>query len=674
MTRRPSGRAHSQFSGSHPRHRPGPAHLPEPGARAAPWPARASPPSRPGRRTEGGRRPRDRRPGWRLEFPWGQRRADRTGGHDQVTARRAAHAEVDLGRVVRLRTTIAYVVILAGLAVLLGRLISIQGAQADHLRALALSQQVGAVVLPSHRGRIFDRLGRPLATNLETQSVYAVPRAISDRAAFARKVAPLLKMDPRLVERRLEPHLYFVWLQRKVTPETVAALRALGLEGKLGFLAEDRRAYPNGSLAAHLLGFVGIDNQGLAGVELGYDEILQGRAGKAVGGRDAIGRLRPDTQRLATAPADGADVVLTVDEVIQHLTERALAGALEQTGAVRGMALVMDPRSGEMLAMAAAPAFAPGSFDRVAPARWSNRPISDVFEPGSTFKLVTAAAALDSGRVRTTDRFGCPEYLQVGSHRIRDAHRTCKTTQNLADVLRRSSNVGAAEVAQRLGKEVLYHYIRRFGFGAPTGIDLPGEAAGIVNPPAEWRGPGLQTIAFGQGISATALQMLAAASALANDGVMVQPHVMRMVRDREGRLLRAASPEPGRRVVSAATAAALLRMMVRTVEDGTGAAAALPGYVVAGKTGTAQKPGPDGGYLPGRYVASFIGFVPVPNPRLAILVVLDEPRGAYYGGTVAAPVFREIAGRALWYLRVPPAASPDLGAPEFAAPQTPPPP
>jgi stage V sporulation protein D (sporulation-specific penicillin-binding protein) len=373
---------------------------------------------------------------------------------------------------------------------------------------------------------------------------------------------------------------------------------------------------------------------------------------------------------VAAAPADGADLVLTIDEMIQHLTEQALARALRETGAVRGMALVMDPRSGEMLAMAAAPAFVPGEFERVSPRRWTNRPISEVFEPGSTLKLVTAAAALESGRVRPTDRFACPEYLQVGKHRIRDAHRSCKTTQTLEDIVRHSSNVGAAEVAQRLGKVVLYHHIRRFGFGTATGIDLPGEAAGIVNPPAEWLGPGLQTIGFGQGISATALQLLTAASALANDGVMVRPHVMRMVRDREGRLLRAASPEAGRRVVSSATAAALMRMMVRTVEDGTGREAALPGYVVAGKTGTAQKPGPGGGYLLGRYIASFVGFVPVPHPRLAILIVLDEPRGAYYGGTVAAPVFREIAGRALWYLRVPPAA-PDLYSPGVGAPQPP---
>jgi cell division protein FtsI/penicillin-binding protein 2 len=579
-------------------------------------------------------------------------------------------ADVDLARAVRLRTTIAYVATLAALAVLMGRLISVQGTQGEHLRSLALSQHLGAVVLPSHRGRIFDRLGRPLATNLETQSVYAVPRAIRERAAFARKVAPVLGMAPRAIEERLEPHLYFVWLKRKVPPQTVEALRVLGLEGKLGFLTEERRAYPNGSLAAHLLGFVGIDNQGLAGVELAYDETLQGRTGKVVGGRDAIGRPRPDTQMVAAAPADGADLVLTIDEMIQHLTEQALARALRETGAVRGMALVMDPRSGEMLAMAAAPAFVPGEFERVAPRRWTNRPISEVFEPGSTFKLVTAAAALESGRVRPTDRFDCPEYLQVGKHRIRDAHRSCKTTQTLEDIVRHSSNVGAAEVAQRIGKAVLYHHIRRFGFGTATGIDLPGEAAGIVNPPAEWLGPGLQTIGFGQGISATALQMLTAASALANDGVMVRPHVMRMVRDREGRLLRAASPEAGRRVVSSATAAALMRMMVRTVEDGTGREAALPGYVVAGKTGTAQKPGPGGGYLLGRYIASFVGFVPVPHPRLAILIVLDEPRGAYYGGTVAAPVFREIAGRALWYLRVPPAA-PDLYSPGVGAPQPP---
>ncbi len=545
---------------------------------------------------------------------------------------------------------------------LLGRLVYIQGTQAGRLQRLALNQQLEAFTLPTRRGRIFDRAGRPLVTNVEAESVFAVPRAIPDPPAFARRVAPLLQLDPQEVERRLEPHLYFVWLRRKVSPQTAAALRALRLDGQVGFLREQPRAYPSGTLAAHLLGFVGVDNQGLAGVELAYDTILRGRPGRAVTGRDAVGRPLVETQRLAAPPVDGADLVLTIDQVVQHIAERELEKAVRESGAVRGTVLAIDPRTGEVLALAVVPSFDPGAFQRVPPQRWVNRPVSEVYEPGSTFKVITVAAALDAGRVTLADRFDCPPSLQVGAHRIRDVHRYCTTTQTLTDVIRYSSNVGAAQVAARVGSETFYAYIRRFGFGAPTGIDLPGEAGGIVRPPQEWLGPSLQTIGFGQGISATPLQVLVAASALANGGVLVRPHVVRMVRDREGRLLQGVGTPPGRRVVSPEVAAAVMRMMVRAVEDGTGRQAAVPGYVVAGKTGTAQIPAPEGGYLEGRYIASFLGFAPVPQPRLAILVVLEEPRGAYYGGAVAAPVFRAIADRVLWYLRVPPDASASLPA------------
>lgn len=578
----------------------------------------------------------------------------REGGHHQLTRRRAALSDAELHRLVRRRSSVLFVLLLAGLSLLVGRLVYLQGAQADHLQRLALHQQLGAFILPTERGRIFDRAGRLLVTNVEVDSVYAVPRAIRDRQAFARTVAPLLRMDPREIGRRLEPRLYFVWLKRKVSPETVAALRALPLDGQLGFLKEERRVYPARALAAHVLGFVGIDNQGLAGVELVYERTLRGRPGKAVAGLDAVGRPLLETRRLTAPPVNGSDLVLTIDQVIQHIAERELERALAETGAARGMVLVMVPRTGEILAMAVQPGFEPGAFHRVAPERWVNPAVSAVDEPGSTFKLITAAAALDSGRVDSTDTFACPPFLQLGKYRIRDVHRFCTRTQTLEDIIRHSSNVGAAQVAQVVGKEIFYDYIRRFGFGAPTGIDVPGESGGIVNPPAAWLGPGLETIGFGQGISTTALQLLTAASALANDGMLVPPHVVRMVRDREGRVVRAVSPQPARRVVTPETARAVLRMMVRTVEDGTGKLAAIPGYTVAGKTGTAQKPAPDGGYLVGRYIASFLGFVPVPDPRLAILVVLDEPRGAYFGGAVAAPVFREIASRTLWYLRVPP--------------------
>lgn len=588
----------------------------------------------------------------------------RTSAGSVEAPRRRPVSDTELHRGVRGRLTVLFVLLLAGQGILLGRLVYLQGSQADHLQRLALSQQLGAFVLPAHRGRIFDRMGRPLVSNVEAESIYAVPRAIRDRAAFARQVAPVLGMPAGQIEARLEPRLYFVWLKRKVDPETAAALRALNLKGQLGFLNEQRRAYPNGTLAAHLLGFVGIDNQGLAGVELAYDRTLAGRPGRALVDRDAVGRPLLETTQLATAPVEGADLVLTIDQVLQHITERELALAVSDTGSRRGLALVMDPRTGEMLAMAAVPSFEPGAFQRVPPQRWINRMIGEVYEPGSTFKLVTVAAALDAGRAEITDVFDCPPYLQVGSHRIHDAHRYCTTSMTLTDVIRHSSNIGAAQVATRLGRETFSAYIHRFGFGVTTGIDLPGEAAGIVPPPERWRGPGLQTIGFGQGISTTPLQLLVGSSALVNDGLLVRPYVVRMVRDRAGRLLRATSTANPGRAVRPEVAEALTRMMRRTVEDGTGKLAAIPGYAVAGKTGTAQIPAPGGGYLDGRYIASFLGFVPLPAPRLAVLVILEEPRGAYYGGAIAAPVFRAIAERALWYLRIPPSLPPQpVGSP-----------
>lgn len=616
------------------------------------------------------RRPPRARPAGRRVLPgagaWVPSRKESEGGfalRPGGLRRAASQPESDLQARVRRRAGIALSLAWLALAGLAVRLVDLQVVEAGRLRRLALHQYLGALVLPPSRGRIFDRAGRPLATNVEVESVYAVPRAIRRPRAFAARVAPILGVPAGEVLRRLDPDLYFVWLQRKVPAETAQRLRALGLGGELGFLVEEQRRYPNGPLAAHVLGFVGIDNQGLAGVELQYDRVLRGREGRVVVGRDAVGRPLAGTERLEAVREDGRDLVLTVDQVIQHVVEAALDRALATTGARRALALVMDPRTGEVLAMATRPAFDPARFDRVAPERWYNRPISEVLEPGSTFKLVTAAAALDTGRVQLQDRFGCPPFLPVGRHRIRDAHRSCRTTQTLDDIIRHSSNVGIAQVARRLGRAELHTYIRRFGFGAPTGIDLPGEGAGIVRPPEAWRGPGLETIAFGQGISATPLQLLVGLSAIANDGVLLRPYVVRMVRDREGRVVEAVGPTPVRQVVRPAVAHTLMRMLVRTVEDGTGRQAAIPGYTVAGKTGTAQKPAPGGGYLPGRYVASFVGFAPVPHPRLAALVLLDEPRGAYYGGAVAAPVFRDIIARALWYLRIPPAPDATLRPP-----------
>lgn len=556
---------------------------------------------------------------------------------------------------IRRRVSLMTAVVLVALAGLVARLGQLQVVEGGRFQQLAQRQQLETIALEPRRGRILDRRGRPLAVNVEAPSIYAVPSAIPDHHAFAVRIAPVLGQRPAEVERRLRAGRYFAWLARKVSPEMVARVRALRLDDQIGFLTEDKRAYPNGSLAAQLLGFAGVDNQGLAGVELAHDRVLRGTIGRAIASRDGLGRVMVETQQVMVSPQDGQDILLTVDQVIQHITERELIAAVARSGAKGGWAVVIDPTTGEILAMASVPAFDPNSGPQASPSRWLNRSVSEAYEPGSTFKIFLMAAALDSGAIPPTEIFYCGGSLHVpGGHIVRDASDRRHGWQTMADIVRNSCNVGAAQVGTRLGKARFYHYIRAFGFGRPVGIDLPGESSGIVPPPTAWLGPGLQTISFGQGISATALQMLTASTALVNDGTMLRPFVVRAVRDRAGRMTNVVGRLPLRRVVRPETAHAVLRMMVGATERGTGSLARIDGYAIAGKTATAQKPAPTGGYDPARYVASFLGIAPVPNPRLAALVVLDEPRGAYSGGEVAAPVFRQIVSQALWYLRVPP--------------------
>ncbi len=569
--------------------------------------------------------------------------------------RHAAEAEAEHHRLIRLRATLLLIGLALAMLGLGARLVSLHIVQAGALEQIAERQQLGTLILDPRRGRLLDRSGRPLAVNVDAESVFAVPSKIGNPAAFARAVAPILGIREADLAGRLRPDRHFVWLARKVQPAVAAALRARSLGEQIGFVAEARREYPNGTLAAHLLGFAGIDNQGLAGAELGFDRYLRGQPGLARIERDAMGRPRFETRTVVREPTDGADIVLTIDQVIQHVAERELDRALAETRAIWGTILVMDPQTGEMLAMAAAPRFDPNTFGRVRPAGWNNPAISTVYEPGSTFKIVLAAAALETGAVDEREIFVNDGYLKVpGRYVIKEAHGRRYPRQTLGDIIRNSSNIGAAMVATRVGAERYYEAIRAFGFGSLTGIDLPGEAAGLVAPSDRWQGAALQTIGFGQGISVTPLQLLVAGAALANDGVLVRPHVLRAVRDAEGRALAVTSPSPGRRAASSAVAQRVVAMLEEAVQRGTGTQARIEGYRVAGKTGTAQKPAPSGGYLSDAYVASFLGILPVDHPQLAVLVVLDSPKGDYFGGVVAAPVFRAVASQLLWHLRIAP--------------------
>lgn len=587
-----------------------------------------------------------RPPGWRE--PPGRR-----------SFRRPADPDAEHLRLIRLRALVLSICLMLAAAALGARLVVLHVIQAAALEQMANRQHQGTMVLEPRRGRILDRLGRPLAVNVEVESVFAVPSRIDDPATFARTVAPVLGLKAGEVMHLFRPDRHFVWLARKVSPQTAAALRAKALGEQAGFVTESRREYPNGMLAAHVVGFAGVDNQGLAGAEIGFDRYLRGRAGFARLGRDAMGRPRMETRTILREPQDGADVVLTIDQVVQHIAERELDRALAATRAARGIVLVMDPETGEMLAMAASPRFDPNAFNRTAPQEWNNPAISAAYEPGSTFKIVLAAAALDAGAVNETEVFANTGTLRVpGRHVIREAQGRAIPRPTLGDVVRLSSNVGAAMVATRLGPGRYYEAIRRFGFGEPTGIDLPGEAAGIVPPPSQWLGPTLQTMGFGQGISVTPIQLLVAGAALARDGMLVRPHVVRAVRDTSGRAIDVTAPAPIRQATSPSTARKVMAMMEEAVLSGTGTQARLDGYVVAGKTGTAQKPSQTGGYRADAHVASFLGIVSTDRPRLAILIVIDEPKGHYYGGVVAAPVFSAVASQVLWHLRIAPSAEP----------------
>lgn len=573
-----------------------------------------------------------------------------------MTPRTARLAPGARRRVARSRVVLLLMLWIAVFALLLARMVDLQVVHAAALARLAIRQQIESIQLPGHRGLILDRMGRPLAVNVEADSVYAVPRAIADPQAFARRVAPLLGLTPAEVLARLaRGGPYFAWLARRLPVPVARQIRALDLGDEIGVLPESRRDYPAGDLAAAVVGFTGLDNVGLAGLELEYDRVLRGTGGMELADRDAIGRELVQTQRVVRPPRDGDTLVLTIDEDVQHITERELGRAVEDTRARGGVAIVMDPRTGAILAMASYPSFDPNRYQRVPAALWKNRAVADVYEPGSTFKLVLAAAALDAHAVTPADRFVDPGKIRINGATIHDAEPTERfASLSLSDIVKYSSNVGAAQVATRLGKRAFAAYIHRFGFGRPTGIDLPGEASGIVRPVAQWLGPSLQNIGFGQGISVTPIQLLVAASALATHGLAVHPHVVEAVRDPAGHAVAGRGDAPPTRVIAPSVADQVFAMMREVVQGGTGVKAQIPGYAVAGKTGTAQRPSASGGYEPGAYVASFVGIVPADSPRLAILVIVDSPRGAYFGGDVAAPVFREIARQVLWYLRVPP--------------------
>jgi cell division protein FtsI (penicillin-binding protein 3) len=550
-----------------------------------------------------------------------------------------------------------------GFGLLTLRVGQVQVLSADRLEALGEDQRIRTVELPAERGSIFDRNGRELALSVRQQTVWANPRVISDPFGAAKKLAPVLGLDEYKLLERLSRDAAFVYVARKVDDAAAEAVKKLQLPG-IDLIPEPERFLPAGTLAQSLIGRVGVDNLGLSGLEVQYESSLAGEPGRVVAERDPRGRTIPGGQRAFEPSRPGTDLVLTIDRSLQHQTEKALASQILSSNADGGTAIVMEVGTGEVLALAnlARPTGESESPHPVGPAP-SNRALTSVHEPGSVNKMITVAAALEEQLVAPSSRMNVPDRLQVADHLFSDHDPHPTANWSITEILAQSSNIGAIKLGQQLGKERLDHYMRSFGFGAPTGLRFPGESAGILLDTDKYSGTSLATVSLGQGIAVTAMQMLAAYNTIANGGEYVAPKLVRATVEPEGGLV--PTPESTRRrVVSEKVADQVATMLGEVVRTGTGELAAVEGYTVAGKTGTARKPKEGArGYEAGAYIASFAGFVPAESPGLAAIVLLDEPK-PIYGGVVAAPVFAEVVRYALRHFRIPP---PSSGSTTFAS-------
>jgi cell division protein FtsI (penicillin-binding protein 3)/stage V sporulation protein D (sporulation-specific penicillin-binding protein) len=525
----------------------------------------------------------------------------------------------------------------------------LQAVKAQTLDHLAASQHRETIDVPAHRGAMFDRNGVQLAFGERATTVYANPKQVVDPREAALAVGEALGLDagklyPLLADRARG----FVYLARKADPEQAEVLKAQEIPG-IGFQQEERRVYPQRSVASEVVGYAGTENRGLSGLELQLDDQLAGKSGSKTIVRDPFGRTIDVVE--SDQVQNGKDVFLTIDHTIQGHVERVLRRVQARWSAQSATAVVLDPRTGGILALAVEPGFDANAFPEVAKEdeeRLRNRAVTDAYEPGSTFKIVTVGGVLETNLVSPGTKFRLPYKIPVADRVIHDAEPRGTQTMTVSEILSRSSNVGVVTLAQQLQRDGITEWIRRFGFGRKAGIDFPGESRGIVLPPEKWSGSTIGNVPIGQGIAVTPVQMAAAYGAIANDGVWLRPHLV-------DRLEKSARVEPeSRRVLSEQTSHELTKMLRGVVQDGSGTTAQIPGYRVAGKTGTAAKPEPTGGYSDSRYVASFVGFAPASRPRLVVLVTVDEPRGAIWGGVVAGPAFAEIAQFALQYLEVPP--------------------
>ncbi|HYG70895.1 MAG TPA: penicillin-binding protein 2 [Actinomycetota bacterium] len=554
-----------------------------------------------------------------------------------------------IGRLVALLCTMCL-----ALGAIFVRLAVLQVSQAEALQGRARDQRLRTIELPAQRGQILDRSGEALAMTLPARDVYADPRYVTEPWATATRLAPLLGVDATdLLDLLAIEDTSFVYLARQIGLDAASRIEDLELPG-VGLLPSNRRLYPAGPLAGQLLGFVGVDGEGLSGLEHRYEILLAGTAGERTVEIDPLGKPISGGIALEREPVAGASIVTTLDRDLQYQAQVALERAVEAQRARGGTVIVLDPRTGEILAMASYPWFDPNAFEEAPASALRARAITDAFEPGSTNKVITAAAAIQEGVVAPDDVLLVPWRMDVDEFTIHDSHRHPTMRMTLGDVMSESSNIGMAMIAQRLGAPELAAYLARFGLGQTTGVGFPGEAEGLMLPLGGWGEAGLATIAYGQGISSTPIQLASVFATIANDGRWVEPRLVTATIDGEGDRDEIPASEP-RRVVSAETAQLVTQMLAYAVEHGTGSRARIHGFQVAGKTGTARIPRADGpGYLPGEYIASFIGYLPAGDPEIVVAAILDRP-AEDYGGLVAAPLFRDVARAAIARLHLQPA-------------------
>jgi len=550
----------------------------------------------------------------------------------------------------RRRSKAVFLIFFISLLICVGRLLFIQFFRSSYLTSIARKQHNQFVELEPRRGAIYDCNLKAQAFNLSMDSLYAAPNTIKekDKENIIEKLSPILGLDRTYLRERLYRKKAFIWLARKLSPDKAEAVKALKLKG-LGFMKETKRIYPNSYLASHIIGFSGMDNIGLEGIERDFNKYLKGTPGWAIFLRDAR-QKKLDIWEKMVLPVDGLDLVLTIDEVIQYIAERELDKAFKTYHAKGASIVVMDPHTGRILAMASRPSYDLNDYSSVNKDSMRNRTICDLFEPGSVFKIVTASAALEEKKVTEEDKFFCENgAYKVGGHILHD-HRP-HGVLTFKQVIEESSNIGTVKVAQILGPDKVYEYLRAFGFGSKLGIDLSGEISGMIKQPRAWSKTSISAIPIGQEVGVTALQLASAISVIANGGQLMKPYIIDSVRDKDGRIIKKNKPVLIRKVISVDTAMRIKKILTGAVEEGTGKMAKVSGFSAAGKTGTAQKLEPNGTYSHSKFVASFIGFAPAEDPLLAIVVTVDEPHPYYFGGVVAAPVFQKVAGDAIRYIK-----------------------